>query len=184
MDNLEVIARFKIRPGQLDGFKAQVAEILRLTREKDTHTLRCDSFINHDGTDCEVHEMFPNEQGLIEHKMNTTEATETLFRDYASDHRSTIYGEVSHDFIKMGEARMLERPAKLLKSKIKVFDGEGTERGAILQDNVVGPKQFALVGATGDRIGSIDGENWISFSPSTTGPATRSGGSRRIGRAS
>jgi hypothetical protein len=34
---------------------------------------------------------------------------------------------------------MLERPAKLMKSKIKVFDGEGTERGAILQDNVVGP---------------------------------------------
>ena len=58
---------------------------------------------------------------------------------------------------------MLERPAKLMKSTIKISDGEGTERGAILQDNVVGPKHFALVGGRGDRIGSIDGENWISW---------------------
>jgi hypothetical protein len=58
---------------------------------------------------------------------------------------------------------MLERPAKLMKSMIKVSDAEGTERGAILQDNVVGPKHFALVDGKGDRIGSIDGENWISW---------------------
>ena len=50
MDNLEVIARLKIRPGQLEGFKSQAAEILRVTREQDTHTLRCDWFINEDGT--------------------------------------------------------------------------------------------------------------------------------------
>jgi len=33
MDNLEVIARLKIRPGQLEGFKSQMADILRATRE-------------------------------------------------------------------------------------------------------------------------------------------------------
>jgi uncharacterized protein YxjI len=58
---------------------------------------------------------------------------------------------------------MLERPAKLMRSKIKVSDAEGTERGAILQDNVVGTKHFALVDGRGDRIGSIDGENWMSW---------------------
>ena len=58
---------------------------------------------------------------------------------------------------------LLERPAKLLKSKIKVSDAQGTERGAILQDNVVGPKHFALVDGRGNRIGSIDGENWMSW---------------------
>jgi hypothetical protein len=57
----------------------------------------------------------------------------------------------------------LERPAKLMKSKIRVSDAEGTERGAILQDNIVGPKHFALVDGRGDRIGSIDGENWMSW---------------------
>jgi uncharacterized protein YxjI len=39
----------------------------------------------------------------------------------------------------------------------------GTERGAILQDNVVGPKHLALVDGKGERIGSIDGENWMDW---------------------
>jgi quinol monooxygenase YgiN len=106
MDNLEVIARMKVRPGQLEGFTSQVAEILHATREQDTHTLRCDWFINEDGTQCEVHELFPNEQGLVEHKMNTMEATMVLFRDYAFDHHASIYGEVSQDFIDLVTARM------------------------------------------------------------------------------
>src|SRR5437899_1180817 len=67
MAYLEVIARAKVRPGQLEGFKAQAAEIVRVTREKDTHTLRCDWFINEDGTECEVHEAYLSGQGLIEH---------------------------------------------------------------------------------------------------------------------
>jgi quinol monooxygenase YgiN len=106
MDNLEVIARMKIRPGQLKGFKSQAAEILRATREQDTHTLRCDWFINEDGTQCEVHELFPNEQGLIEHKLNTMAATAVLFRDYAFDHHASIYGEVSQGFIDLVTERM------------------------------------------------------------------------------
>ena len=95
MDNLEVIAGLKIHPGQLEGFKSQASEILRATQKQDTHTLRCDWFINEDGTKCEVHELFPNQQGLIEHKMNTMEATAVLFRDYAFDHRMSVYGEIS-----------------------------------------------------------------------------------------
>lgn len=111
MDNLEVIARLKIRPGQLEGFKSQVAEILRVTRQQDTHTLRCDWFVNEDGTECEVHELFPDERGLIEHKMNTMEATAVLFRDHAFDHHSTICGEVSENFINLVKERMGAAPA-------------------------------------------------------------------------
>jgi quinol monooxygenase YgiN len=107
---LEVIAYLKVREGQLEGFKAQAAEIVRLTREQDTHTLRCDWFIDDDGTECEVHEMFPDEQGLVEHKMHTMEATDRLFRDYAYDHRSTLYGEVSQDFINLVKERMGAAP--------------------------------------------------------------------------
>ena len=111
MDHLEVIARFKVRPGQLEAFKAQAAEIVRLSREADTHTLRCDWFLDEEGTECEVHESFPDEQGLIEHKMNTMEATERLFRECASDHRSTLYGEVSPDFLALVTERMGSTPA-------------------------------------------------------------------------
>jgi quinol monooxygenase YgiN len=108
---LEVIAHAKVREGQLEGFKAQAAEIIRVTREQDTHTLRCDWFLNEDGTECEVHEMFSDERGLIEHQMHIMQARTVLFRDYASDHRSTIYGEVSQDFINVVHERMGAAPA-------------------------------------------------------------------------
>jgi len=111
MANLEVIARIKVRPGQLEGVKAQAAEILRVTREQDTRTLRCDWFINEDGTECEVHELFTDEQGLVEHNMHIMQARTVLFRDYAYDHRSALYGEVSQDFIDLVKARMGAAPA-------------------------------------------------------------------------
>ena len=91
MSHLEVMAHLKIRPGQLDGFKTQVAEIMRLSREQDTQTLRYDWFINKDGTECEVHEAYVSEEGLIEHK----EARAILFDRYAYDHRMSVYGEIS-----------------------------------------------------------------------------------------
>jgi hypothetical protein len=45
MNHLELHAHLKIRPGQLEGFKVQAAEIMRITREQDTKTLRYDWFI-------------------------------------------------------------------------------------------------------------------------------------------
>ena len=107
---LEVIAHAKVREGRLEGLKAQAAEIVRVTREQDTHTLRCDWFINQDGTECEVHEMFPDERGLIEHQVHIMEARTVLFRDYAYHHQSTIYGEVSQDFINLVKERMGAAP--------------------------------------------------------------------------
>jgi quinol monooxygenase YgiN len=95
MSHLELHAHLKIRPGQLEGFKAQAAEIMRITREQDTKTLRYDWFIKEDGTECDVHEAYVNEQGLFEHNMHVMEARAVLFRDYAFDHRMTVFGDVS-----------------------------------------------------------------------------------------
>jgi quinol monooxygenase YgiN len=95
MSHLELHAQLKIRPGQLEGFKAQAAEIMRITREQDTKTLRYDWFIKEDGTECEVHEAYLNEEGLFEHNMHIMDARKVLFRDYAFDHRMTAFGEVS-----------------------------------------------------------------------------------------
>jgi quinol monooxygenase YgiN len=95
MGHLEVHAHLKIRPGQLEGFKAQAAEIMRITREQDTKTLRYDWFIKEDGTECEVHEAYLNEQGLFEHNTHVLEARAVLFRDFAFDHRMTVFGDVS-----------------------------------------------------------------------------------------
>ena len=98
MSHFELHAHLKIRPGQLEGFKAQAAELIRITREQDTKTLRYDWFIKEDGTECEVHEAYVNEEGLFEHNMHVMEARAVLFRDFAFDHKMIAFGEVSQKF--------------------------------------------------------------------------------------
>jgi quinol monooxygenase YgiN len=98
MSHFELHAHLKIRPGQLEGFKAQAAELIRITQEQDTKTLRYDWFIKEDGTECEVHEAYVDEQGLFEHNMHIMEARAVLFRDYAFDHHMIAFGEVSQKF--------------------------------------------------------------------------------------
>jgi hypothetical protein len=91
----EVTARLKIRDGELDGFKQQAAEVMSLTREKDTKTLRYDWFIGDDGIQCEVREGYIDADGLLEHNNHVKEARDKLFREHAYDHDMTIYGEPS-----------------------------------------------------------------------------------------
>lgn len=95
MSQLEVHAHLKIRPGRLEGFTAQAAELMRITREQDTKTLRYDWFLTEDGSECEVHEVYLNEEGMFEHNRHVLEARTVLFRDFAFDHRMTVFGEVS-----------------------------------------------------------------------------------------
>lgn len=103
MSHLELRARLKIRPGQLEGFRTQAAEIMRLTRELDTQTLRYDWFINDDGTQCEVHEAYESEQGLVEHNKHVKDARAKLFSDYAYDHEMTAYGPVSQQMVDLAK---------------------------------------------------------------------------------
>jgi quinol monooxygenase YgiN len=91
----EVTARLKVRDGELEGFKRQAAEMMRLTREKDNKTLRYDWFLSNDGTECEVREGYVDADGLLEHAHHVAEAREELFRDHAYGHDMTIYGEPS-----------------------------------------------------------------------------------------
>lgn len=97
MNHLELHAHLKIRPGKLEGFKAQAAEIMRIAHEQDTKTLRYDWFISEDGTECEVHEAYVSEKGLFEHNMHIMDARAILFRDFAYDHRMTAFGDVSRE---------------------------------------------------------------------------------------
>jgi quinol monooxygenase YgiN len=95
MSHLEVIARMKIRPGQLEMFKARAAELVRLTRELDTQTLRYDWFVDEAAMECEVHELYRSEQGLVEHNHHVMEARGRLFAEAASDHRMAVFGAIS-----------------------------------------------------------------------------------------
>jgi quinol monooxygenase YgiN len=91
----EVTARLKVRDGELEGFEHQAAELIRLTRERDTKTLRYDWFLSDDGTRCEVREGYVDADGLLEHHLNIAEAKAELFRDFADDHHMTFYSEPS-----------------------------------------------------------------------------------------
>jgi quinol monooxygenase YgiN len=91
----EVAARLKVRDGELEGFKRQAAEMMRLTREKDTKTLRYDWFLSDDGTECEVREGYLDADALLEHAHHVGEARDMLFRDFADGHTMTLYGEPS-----------------------------------------------------------------------------------------
>ncbi len=108
MSDLEVHAHMKIRTGQLAGFKRQAAELIRLTEEKDTRTLRYDWFISRDGTECEVHEAYVDSGGMMEHNANIREARGKLFAEFAGDHFMTFYGPVSQELADLLEKMQQE----------------------------------------------------------------------------
>jgi uncharacterized protein YxjI len=56
----------------------------------------------------------------------------------------------------------LTRPAKLVKSKVLVQDGQGNDIGSIVQQNAIGKIRFNLE-ANGQVLGSINAENWRAW---------------------
>ncbi len=101
MNTLEVSARMTVRPGKLEGFKQQAAEIIRLAHEKDTKTLRYEWYLNSDQTECEVREEYESSEGLIEHRQHIAEAVTRMFAEYADNHAVTIYGEPSPQLLEV-----------------------------------------------------------------------------------
>ena len=112
MATFEVSAHMTVRPGQLEGFKKQAAECIRITREKDTHTLRYDWFLTNDGTECEVREAYTSPDGLIEHNRNILEARTKLFEHYADNHFMTFYGEATPQLRELAKAAHMEHHIK------------------------------------------------------------------------
>jgi quinol monooxygenase YgiN len=119
----EVTARLKIREGELEGFTRQAAEMMRLTRELDTKTLRYDWFLSIDGTECEVREAYVDADALIEHAQHVFAARDELFRNYAYDHDMTLYGEPSPSL-----AALMERLADVVPfHRLAYFQGLDAE---------------------------------------------------------
>ena len=100
----EVTAQLKVRDGELEGFKRQAAELMRLTSELDTQTVRYDWFLSDDETQCEVREAYVDADALIEHSQHIGEARNKLFRDFADGHTITFYAEPSPALAKAMEA--------------------------------------------------------------------------------
>ncbi|MEY2449849.1 MAG: hypothetical protein QOH79_3325 [Acidimicrobiaceae bacterium] len=56
----------------------------------------------------------------------------------------------------------ITRPAKLMKSKVVVQDGNGRDIGTIVQQNMIGKIHFGLESG-GNTYGSINAENWRAW---------------------
>jgi quinol monooxygenase YgiN len=103
MSQFEVRARLKIREGKLEEFKRQAAEMMRLTKERDTGTLAYDWFISKDGTEVEVREAYVDPDALVDHAFHVHEAREALFAGSAYDHRMALYGDPSPRLVELVE---------------------------------------------------------------------------------
>jgi hypothetical protein len=124
MAAFELSAHMTVRPGQLEGFKKQAAECIRITKEKDQNTLRYDWFLSSDGTECEVREAYTSPEGLIEHDKNIFDARTRLFTDYADNHFMTVYGEPTPRLVDLVKAHHLEKQFKWF-SFVKGLDSSG-----------------------------------------------------------
>jgi uncharacterized protein YxjI len=56
----------------------------------------------------------------------------------------------------------ITRPAKIMKSRVEVSDGTGRAIGTVVQKNMIGKINFALV-ADGRTVGEIRAENWRAW---------------------
>ena len=122
----EVTAQLNVRDGELDGFRQRAAEIMRLTREQDTKTIRYDWFVSDDGSTCEVREGYVDPDGLLEHNIHVRETRDSLFRDYAYGHEMSIYAEPSPAL-----AELMERMAGHVRfNRFSLFQGLGADTGA------------------------------------------------------
>lgn len=106
MGQFEVSARMKVRAGLREEFERQAAEVLRLTSEKDTRTLRYDWFLSDNGVDVEIREAYVDADGFLEHRRNIDTALSKLFSDFADDHNVAVYGEVPDELVEFANTRM------------------------------------------------------------------------------
>lgn len=90
----EACARLRIGDGEVEGFKGQVAEIIRQIQQQDAKPLRYDCYLSDDVTECEVREAYTDADALLEQQRRIGEAKAKLFR-FVSGHSMTFYGEPS-----------------------------------------------------------------------------------------
>ncbi|WP_170207667.1 putative quinol monooxygenase [Luteibacter pinisoli] len=70
MNRFQAVVRFEIHAGKEEEFRRIAANMIRLTREKDTGTLRLDIFVNDDGSEAVFYEEFVSPEARLDHLAN------------------------------------------------------------------------------------------------------------------
>lgn len=70
MNRFQAVVRFANHPGKGDEFKRIAENMISLTREKDTGTVRLDIFFNDGGSEAVFYEKFVSPEARLEHLEN------------------------------------------------------------------------------------------------------------------
>ncbi|NKB90497.1 MAG: hypothetical protein GKS06_20005 [Acidobacteria bacterium] len=97
MSRLQISATFSIHEGKLDEFKTHVPKYIERVRDLDTQTEAYDWFLSPDGTSCEVREIYPSSEALLDHIGHVGD----LFPDTLAiaDLAIKVYGEPSAELV-------------------------------------------------------------------------------------
>jgi uncharacterized protein YxjI len=101
-----------------------------------------------------------NELGYIQEEGQTKAKKVLRFVsnvDQFLTHRLAIYDTGGNKILQM------TRPAKLIKSRLKVEDGSERPVGEIVQENVFGKIRFQMMNTSGEPVGEIRAENWRAW---------------------
>lgn len=73
MSRFQAVVRFAIHSGKGEVFGRIAEDMIRLTREKDTGTVRLDIFVNEDASEAVFYEEFVSPEARLEHLVNMGE---------------------------------------------------------------------------------------------------------------
>jgi len=107
-NELQGIARFKIREGKLEEFKRLSAQCTESVRTKDTGTLQYEVYFNDDQSECIVLERYRDSEALIEHFAHIGELMDAI----------VATGSVSGELLGKPSA---ELRAKMADTEVRLF---------------------------------------------------------------
>ena len=101
MRPLKVTAKFKIKDGNLEAFKAIIPDIIAEVMESDPGTLVYEWFLNEELMECVVWEVYESSEAVIAHSGNVGGYLDQLVS--LADFSLELYGSPSEELLKAVE---------------------------------------------------------------------------------
>jgi len=101
MRPIKLTAKFKIKPGNLEAFKAIIPKMIAEVMENDPGTLVYEWFLNEELMECVVWEVYENSEAVLAHTGNVGGLLDQLSE--LSEPTIEIYGAPNKDLLEAAE---------------------------------------------------------------------------------